>query len=289
MKKLSFLLALLLVVAMLPACSRTPAAQVAATTLPVYEFTAALCDGTGITVTRLVDESVSCLHDYSLSVSQVKALEAAETVVISGAGLEEFMEDLLPEDTIDSSVGIEALECEEHDHNHDHDHHHAQDSHIWLSPANASVMAQNICAGLSAKYPQHKGTFEKNLQGLLAKLDALQAYGEAQLQQLHCRDLVTFHDGFAYFSAAFDLHILHAIEEESGREASAQELKHLIGIVREHDLPAVFTECNGSVSAADIICAETGAVSYALDMAMGGDSYFDAMYHNIDTIKEALG
>ncbi len=288
MKKLSILLALLLLVAMLPSCAHTPAAQIAATTLPVYEFTSILCEGTGITVTRLVDESVSCLHDYALSVSQVKALESAETVVISGAGLEDFMEDLLPEGTIDSSLRIEPLECAE-EHEHDHDHHHEQDSHIWLSPANAKIMARNICAGLSAQYPQHRDTFETNLQGLLAKLDDLQAYGETQLQDISCRDLVTFHDGFAYFADAFDLHILHAIEEESGREASAQELKHLIGIVREHDLPAVFTECNGSVSAADIICAETGINSFALDMAMGGDSYFEAMYHNIDTIKEALG
>lgn len=28
---------------------------------------------------------------------------------------------------------------------------------------------------------------------------------------------------------------------------------------------------------------------YSLDMAMAGDSYFDAMYRNIDTVKEALG
>ena len=79
------------------------------------------------------------------------------------------------------------------------------------------------------------------------------------------------------------------MEEESGSEASAQELKHLISIVREHDLPAVFIEANGSVSAAEVIARETGAKICTLDMAMGGDSYFDAMYHNIDTIKEALG
>ena len=286
MRKLSLLLALLLLLAMLPGCQSAPASQIAATTLPVYEFTAILCDGTGITVTRLVDENVSCLHDYALSVSQVKALEAAETVVISGAGLEEFMEDLLPDGTIDSSVGIQALECED---DHDHDHHHEQDSHIWLSPANAKIMARNICAGLIQRYPQHQDTFEKNLTALLSKLDSLQAYGDDHLAELNCRNLVTFHDGFAYFAEAFDLHILHAIEEESGREASAQELKHLIGIVRENHLPAVFTECNGSVSAADIICAETGAACYNLDMAMSGDSYFEAMYHNIDTIREALG
>ena len=72
-------------------------------------------------------------------------------------------------------------------------------------------------------------------------------------------------------------------------EASAAELKHLITLTREHGLPAVFTESSGSVSAAGVIAAETGADIFELDMAMSGDSYFAAMYRNIDTIKEALG
>ena len=79
------------------------------------------------------------------------------------------------------------------------------------------------------------------------------------------------------------------MEEESGAEASASELKHLITLVREHSLPAIFTETNGSDSAAAIIAAETGAKVYTLDMAMSGDRWFDAMYRNIDTLKEALG
>jgi ABC-type Zn uptake system ZnuABC Zn-binding protein ZnuA len=101
--------------------------------------------------------------------------------------------------------------------------------------------------------------------------------------------MITFHDGFGYFAQAFDLEILQAIEEESGSEASAQELISLIATVQEHQLPALFTERNGSVSAADIIAAETGATIYALDMAIAGEDYFQAMYHNIDTVKEALG
>ena len=85
-------------------------AQVAATTLPVYEFTAALCEGTGITVTRLVTEEVSCLHDYSLNVRQVRSAEAAQLIVISGAGLESFLDDLLlGADTVDASAGIELM------------------------------------------------------------------------------------------------------------------------------------------------------------------------------------
>jgi ABC-type Zn uptake system ZnuABC Zn-binding protein ZnuA len=150
-------------------------------------------------------------------------------------------------------------------------------------------MAKNICTGLCRQFPQFADRFNQNLIALLSDLDDLQAYGEAQLQDLKCRALITFHDGFAYFAEAFDLTILKAVEEESGSEASAAELIELIGMVEHHGLPAIFTESNGSDAAAKTIAAETGATLFSLDMAMSGNSYFDSMYHNIDTIKEALG
>ncbi len=285
------LLSLLL---LLTGCAKAPEpVDVAATTLPVYEFTQALCQGTELRVGRLVTESVSCLHDYSLNVNQVRLAEQAEVLVLSGAGLEDFMEDLLAGKTaIDASQGIALLKGEEHDHEEqgEHDgHHHESDPHIWLSPENAKIMAQNICQGLTRQYPQWEPVFTDNLQGLLTRLDALEQYGQNTLKALSCRELITFHDGFSYFAQAFDLHILAALEEESGSEASAKELIGLIRLARAHSLPAVFVEKNGSASAADILCRETGAKKATLNMAMAGDSYFDAMYHNIDTIKEALG
>ncbi len=292
MKWKAIILSLLLLLPLFSGCVQAEDAQIAATTLPVYQFTSRLCEGTGISVTRLVTESVSCLHDYSLNVSQVRAVESAEVVIISGGGLEEFMHNLLHDApaVIDSSAGIELLGCaEEHDQGDDHGHSHDADPHIWLSPVHARTMAENICAGLEEYYPAHKDLFQKNLSSLLKELDALQAYGEAQLASLSCRELITFHDGFGYLAANFGLTILEAIEEESGSEASAQELIHLITLAEEHGLPAVFTEVSGSSSAAGIISAETGAAVYSLDMAMAGDDYFNAMYHNIDTIKEALG
>ena len=285
-------LLILMLCLFLTGCSAPPdQAEIAATTLPVWEFTSRLCEGTDLTVTRLVTESVSCLHDYSLNVRQVRAAEAADVIVINGAGLEEFMDDILHEtDTIDASSGIEMIECSSHhDHDQDHEgHHHEVDSHIWLSVENAKVMAKNICAGLSLRYPAYADVFDDNLNVLIEDLDALQTYGQHALEELSCREIITFHDGFGYLAESFDLHILEAVEEESGAEASASELKHMIGIVREHSLPAIFTEINGSVSAADIIAAETGAKVYTLDMAMAGDGWFEAMHHNIDTLKEAL-
>lgn len=285
------ILALLGLIAIL-LCSCTaaqPPADIAATTLPVYEFTLRLCEGTGLTVTRLVTESVSCLHDYSLNVGQVRAAEAAQCIVISGAGLEDFMAEVLDgKNVLDASQGIELLEsCHDHEHGHV-DHHHDADAHIWLSPANARIMAANICAGLAAQYPAHRAVFEENLAKLHQDIDELHAYGQAGLETLSTRELVTFHDGFGYLAAAYGLNIVKAIEEEAGAEASAAELKEIIGILRDHNMKALFTEINGSGSAAGIIAAETGAAIYTLDMAMAGESWFEAMYHNIDTLKEAL-
>ena len=296
MKKIPLILLCAFVLMVLCGCGASePPAQIAATTLPVYDFTAALCEGTPLTVTRLVTEEVSCLHDYSLNVRQVKAAEAAEVIVLSGAGLEAFLDDMLNgADIIDSSENIDLI-CPEEEHDHDHEeehshegHSHEQDPHIWLSPVNAMVMAQNICNCLTERYPEYEAVFAENLLSLQEQLEQLRRYGEEALKDLSSREIITFHDGFAYFADSFGLTILEAVEEESGSEASAKELIHLIGLIREHDVKAVFTEANGSTSAASIISRETGISCATLDMAMAGDSYFDAMYQNIDTLKEVL-
>jgi zinc transport system substrate-binding protein len=293
MKLKVILPSVLLICMLLSGCQlQHKSADIAATTLPVYQFTQLLTQGTGLTCSRLVSESVSCLHDYSLHVRQVKLLESAHVIVLSGAGLEEFMADLLKgRNCIDASQGLTLLEsCHEHGHEHtgEHAHSHEHDPHIWLSPENAMVMAQNICAGLCREFPKYKDAFTANLQSLWGQLEQLQSYGRQQLAELSCRELITFHDGFAYFAQAFDLTILHAMEEEAGSEVSAADLKQIITQVREHSIPAIFTETNGSGASASIIARETGVRLFALDMAMAGEDYFAAMYANIDTLKEAL-
>lgn len=290
MKKLGIIFLCLTIAGCLLGCQQNKdTVQIVATTQPVYDFTIAICEGTDITVSRLITENVSCLHDYTLQVSQMRAIESAEVVVLSGAGMEDFLDDALlnAKTTIDCSQGI-VLICPDEGAHHLEGHHHDTDSHIWLSPANASIMAENIYKSLSFIYPENKEIFKGNFLDLQERLTELSAYAVEKLNTLSCRDIITFHDGFSYMAHAFDLNIVHAIEEEAGSEASAAELIALTKMVNEHKLPAVFTECNGSTSAAEIISAETGAKIYALDMGMSERNYFDAMKHNIDTLKEAL-
>jgi len=286
MKKLICILLLLL----LSGCTVVKTPQVVATTLPVYEFTQRLCENTDITVGRLVTENVSCLHDYTLTVSQMRMLEKAEIVVINGAGLEDFLNDALAGTAtiISAADNLTLLDAVAHNHDHSHGHVHSEDPHIWLSPENAIAMAQNICHELCRLYPQHRAHLNENLKLLIRDLETLQEYGNQALHSLSCRKLITFHDGFSYLAESFDLTVLEALEEESGSEASAEQLIHLIRLTQKHKLPAIFTETYGSVSAAKIIANETGAKIFALDMALAGESYFEAMYRNINTLREAL-
>ena len=293
MKRLLFYIVLLYALGIAGCSSENQQTEIAATTLPVYEFATYLCQGTPLTVTRLVTENVSCLHDYTLQTRQMRAAESAQLLILSGAGLDDFMDNIATQAhvTVNCAEGV-ALICGEEEHDHEqsttHGHHHEEDPHIWLSPANAKTMAENIYKGLSAQYPEFKTTFQNNLDLLNQKLDALEQYGNKQLKDLSSKDLITFHDGFSYLAQAFDLTVLHAIEEESGSEASAGELIEIINLIEDHHIHSIFTEANGSVSAAEIIASETGATMFQLDMCMGERGYFDAMYHNIDTFKEAL-
>lgn len=252
---------------------------VAATTAPLAQFAKALCQGTDISVSLIVSESVSCLHDYTLTVEQMRLVQSADCVLLSGVGLEDFMADVLSsaKKSVDCSEGI-SLRCLDGE----------DDPHIWLSPENAKIMARNAAAALSSLYPQWEDTLNENLAALESRFDELQDYGESALEGLSCRKLITFHDGFGYFAESFGLEILASMEEESGSEASASALREICTLVESQGLPAVFTEENGSDAAAQIVSRETGCAVFSLTTALGDSDYFAALRGNIDTVKEAL-
>ena len=275
------LLALALLLSGCAAQTGASSADILATTAPVAQLVGAITAGTDLTVETLISEPVSCVHDYALSVDQMRAVESAHLVVLSGAGLEEFMGDALAscETVIDASAGLSLLPGEEGEY----------DPHTWLAPENMIAMTRTVEAALAAEYPQHAVLFAENADIWCEKLDALQTYGEQQLAALSCRKLVTFHDGFAYFAQAFDLEIAASMEIEAGSEPSARELEEIISLLRSQNIPAVFTEVNGTADAAELVSSETGCAVFSLDTAISSTNYLSAMTQNIDTIKEALG
>ena len=140
---------------------------------PVYVFALNLVEGIDeIEVCRMAEHNVGCLHDYTLTAKDAKLLNDATALVINGAGMEAFVEDLYKsvDDlvVVDSSSDIEFIcnDSNSHEgdssHNDSHDHSHAVNSHIWLSVENAKKQVFNIKNGLLKIYPQYENQINFN-------------------------------------------------------------------------------------------------------------------------------
>ena len=291
------ILTALLVLLVLPFCA-TPAVEkprltVVCATYPIYLFASSLAENVdGVAVERLDTGTASCLHDYTLSMADMKKLERADIIALNGAGLEEFLEDALAASdaqVIDCSAGVELLENLSHRHDGDghdsHDHGH-WDPHYWMDPANARIMADNLRGGMALTDPEHAGEYEANA----VKTEEILLRVEKDARELMERylpqgvpGLITFHDGFPYFARAFHLPLLASIEEEAGSEASAREIVEITELVKEYDIPVIFTEVNGSDATARAISRETGCQVAQLTMIMDGpdasDPEFGGAWH----------
>ena len=308
------LLALMCVLLLLVGC--TPAAPsqndtltIAATTYPVYLFTLALTENIpNVKVERLDTGSVGCLHDYTLSVNDMKKIERADVLALSGAGLEDFMSDALAATrarVIDCSQGVELLPAAGH-HSHDHsgeDHGHF-DPHYWLDPILAQTMVDNLYTGLSRAMPQQDVPLFTNAQQILDQLqdtaEAIYSSADAAVQEgIAFPGMVTFHDGFQYLAKACGTSVLSSIEEEAGSEASAKEMDRVIRLVKEENIPVIFTEVNGADATAKAIAREAGCGVLSLSMLMDGREplpedpspitpYIDTLYRNVQTIIDGF-
>lgn len=272
-----------------------------ATTYPLYLFTQSVIkDAEGISVLPLVNQPVSCTHDYTLTVNDMKVLEAADVLLLNGAGFDDFALSALgglPEEAqplqIDCSAQIEPLNLENS--HQDSATMGDLDPHFWMDPARAATIVETIATELSALDPENADLYRKNADEAMFDLIALRDDLRNRMDVLSCRELVTFHDGFSYFADAFNLTILMSIEEEENQEASAQVIEATVALVNGFGLPAIFTEENGSDSTAQAVARETDVSVYTLSMLMNGPTegadhniYLEAMRNNVNTIVVAL-
>ena len=302
---LSMLLSVLL---LLPGCAQAPSGSsqeegltVLATTYPVYLFARTVAQGVeGVTVERLNTGSVSCLHDYTLSVDDMKKIEGADVIAMNGAGLEDFMDDALAASSaavIDCSQGVALLENADHIHEegdggHDHGH---WDPHYWMDPGNAAVMVRNLQEGFALADPDHGDAYARNGEEAAGQLPSFAGDCTQALEGAEGAALITFHDGFRYCAQALGLPLLASIEEEEGSEASAMEINEITQLVKEHQLPVIFTEVNGSDATANAISRETGCQVAQLTMLMDGpeegdlSTYLEGVRSNVNTIVSFFG
>ncbi len=271
---------------------------VAASFYPVYIFTLNLLNGIEeVNVECMAEQSVGCLHDYTLTAKDARLLSDARVLVINGAGMESFLQDAFDSveklNIIDSSENIELICKEEHHHEEEHDeHHHHDNSHIWLSVENAKKQVGSIKNGLVKEFPEYESKIEENYSDYIKRLDALEEERKSILSVSKGLKAVSFHGAFEYLAEDLCLDISVTVESDEGYEPSAKELAGLSKKMKTDNIKALFVDPNYSGSSAEILKRETNAEIYVVNPVISGEetltAYEDIMKENYKEILKAV-
>jgi zinc/manganese transport system substrate-binding protein len=237
-------------------------------------------------------------HVYSPSPNDSKTLSAAKVVVSNGLGFEGWIERLVRSSgsrarMVVASTGVKPRATGSHGHSHGHD----ADPHAWQSVANAKIYVANIRDGLIAADPASKAVYQANAEAYLAKLDALDAEIKASVARIPAerRRIITTHDAFGYFSAAYGVTFIAPQGVSTEADVSARDLARIIAQVRKDKITALFIENVTDARLLQRIAQETsvriGGTLYSDALTDGkgaAATYIDMMRHNAGQMTQAL-
>ena len=246
--------------------------------------------GERVGVTTLVGPDGD-VHVYAPAPADAKKIADAKLVIINGLGLEGWLPRLVQSAgskavIVAATVGIAPLKIGSD-----------ADPHAWQSVVNARIYVANIRDALSAAAPADAEFFRANAESYLAKLDVLDREVReaiARIPQAR-RKVISTHDAFGYFAAAYGIEFVAPLGVSTESEASARDIAGIITQIRSSRIPAVFLENISDPRLIRRISAETGAkVGGTLysDSLTGekGDAptYIDMVRHNIKALTSAL-
>jgi zinc/manganese transport system substrate-binding protein len=235
-------------------------------------------------------------HVYQPSPSDAKTLADAKVVFVNGLGFEGWMERLIKASGSKAPVvtATKGVKPRKSDDEHSHG---GADPHAWQSVANAKIYVANIRDGLSAADPAGKASYEARAAAYLAQLDALDAEVKAAIDRIPAdrRRIITTHDAFGYFAAAYGVSFIAPQGVSTESEVSAKDVAKIITQIRKQRIPAVFLENVTDDRLLKRIGAESGAriggtlYSDALTDGQGAaPTYLDMMRHNVKQLAQAL-
>ncbi|WP_299548824.1 zinc ABC transporter substrate-binding protein [uncultured Helicobacter sp.] len=199
-------------------------------------------------------------HDFEPKALEIRKVN--EAVAYFAIGIE-FEESWLPRfkgqnqaiKIFDSGANISRIDSLDSHYHAKHEHHDG-DTHIWLSPSNAKIIAKNIFEGLKAINP--KKDFSKNYHILITEIDLLDKQLKATLKDLpEHQKFVVFHPMLAYF--ARDYHLDEISIEVEGKSPKMQEMIAVIEAIKKENLKIIFAQPEFSTKAAEFIAKESGA------------------------------
>ena len=271
----------------------TPPVHVVATTSIGADLARQVCaDVPGVSVKSLMGPGVDP-HIYRPTVRDVRALADAQVVVAHGLLLEGRMEDLWPKlDRRGTEVVVLSDAVDARD-----------DPHIWMDAAMWATAAEHAGDALAAAMPDRADALRAGAARVAVRWRALDAQVKAAVATIppERRLLVTAHDAFGHFGAAYGIDVRGVQGMSTEAETGLADLRALVDEVVERRVPAVFHETSVPDRAIRALIESAAARGHTLRNASalhsdalgppgsGADTYEGMMRSNVRAIVDALG
>ena len=235
------------------------------------------------------------IHNYQPTPRDIIKAQDADLILWNGLNLELWFERFfanlsdVPSATI--SDGVEPIGIGEGPYTG------KPNPHAWMSPSDALIYVDNIAAAMAGHDPANADTYRTNAEAYKAAItDAVAPLREtlASIPEER-RWLVTSEGAFSYLARDFGLKEAYLWPINADQQGTPQQVRKVIDLVRENDIPAVFSESTIPPDAARQVARETGAryggVLY-VDSLTESDgpapTYLDLLRLTTSTIAEGL-
>ena len=265
LKKLPFILSILSFLTFFT--SANAEIKVVTSIKPIHSLASYLMEGVGSP--DLIVDGYASPHGFALKPSHAKMLQEADLIFWVGEGLENFLEKPL-KSIAKKAEKIELLEIkglkklkfreknifdEHHDHGHeeeghdedghdDHGHeghaHGEYDPHIWLDPANAKTILNEMVEHLIENDEKNASIYKSNLDKALKDIDKLISDVNSELNQNI--SFIVFHDAYQYFENRFNVKVLGAFTVNTDVMPGAEQLSGIREIIEHDKVGCIFSE-----------------------------------------------
>ena len=227
-------------------------------------------------------------HDFEPSAKDIETINEATLVVSNGL---DFEEGLIESLTAAEERGVAHFTIADHITTRDGGDSHtaATDPHVWLSPHAMSEMIDDLALAIQDALNVDV-TAERNT--LVTNLEALDVSVADRIKGLDSCTLVTGHDELGYFAERYGCTVVGAVipSFSTTAEASAGELADLEALVRDYDVPAIFTGIGTSSDVVEMLSSTLGvpAIELSTHYMSGVSTYEEFITRLVDQIVGGL-
>jgi manganese/zinc/iron transport system substrate-binding protein len=291
-----------------PTTSQDGIFRIVTTTTQATDLTRILTNGvTDLEITPLMGAGVDP-HLYQPTEADIAAMNAANMVIYSGLHLEGQFDAVFaalgeqgvlvyslsqPVKEAGFVIGAFAAEAEIMG---------ADDPHFWFDPRNWEVSTLDLAETLATMDPDNADTYRANARAYAAQLQSLYAWADEGMRSVPGgqRYLVTSHDAFQYFGAAFGWRMAAIQGISTEDEAGVGDIQGTVDFVIGNNIPVLFVESSISPNTIEAVQSAISAnggqarlgVRELYSDAMGepgefGGTYVGMIAENVLTILQS--